>query len=102
MEALLCKSIAMLQINTLIQALDSGNEEDLVKCLVQNPEQKSMSYWLNIITNYLTKNNKLEELHNFEVFATFKEDIYGDSILKFFCILKEEKQFDYLSSLGLL
>ncbi|WP_210378072.1 ERF family protein [Borreliella garinii] len=84
------------KINTLIQALDSGNEADLVKYLVQNPEQKSISYWINIITNYLTKNKKLEELHNFEVFATFKEDIYGDSILKFFCILKEEKQFDYI------
>ncbi|ACN52776.1 MULTISPECIES: ERF family protein [Borreliella] len=84
------------KINTLIQALDSGNEADLVKYLVQNPEQKRISYWVNIITNYLTKNKKLEELHNFEVFATFKEDIYGDSILKFFCILKEEKQFDYI------
>ncbi|WP_412677223.1 ERF family protein [Borreliella valaisiana] len=84
------------KINALIQALDSGNEADLVKYLVQNPEQKRISYWVNIITNYLTKNKKLEELHNFEVFATFKEDIYGDSILKFFCILKEEKQFDYI------
>ncbi|MCD2349640.1 ERF family protein [Borreliella americana] len=83
-------------INLLIKALKSENDIDLARYMAQNSEQRSISYWTRLIKDYLTKNEKLEELHKFEVFTTFKEDIYGESILKFFCVLKEEKQFDYI------
>ncbi|PRR29481.1 single-stranded DNA-binding protein, partial [Borreliella burgdorferi] len=35
-------------------------------------------------------------LNKFEDFITNNHDVYETSVLKFFCMLKKERQFDYI------
>ncbi|PRR38353.1 ERF family protein [Borreliella burgdorferi] len=83
-------------INALIRALCFENEADLDEIFNDNPGFKSIQYWANILLEYFKKTNKLDELNKFEDFITNNHDVYETSVLKFFCMLKKERQFDYI------
>ncbi|MBB6043513.1 hypothetical protein HNP68_001135 [Borrelia yangtzensis] len=51
---------------------------------------------MELIKEYIKKNNGLKDLKDFEKFMSFKQLIYGASPLIFFGALKEDKQFDYI------
>ncbi|OJH14076.1 single-stranded DNA-binding protein (plasmid) [Borreliella bissettiae] len=83
-------------INALIRALCFENEADLDEIFDDNPGFKSIQYWANILLEYFKKTNKLDELNKFENFMHDNNDVYETSVLKFFCMLKKERQFDYI------
>ncbi|OJH14072.1 single-stranded DNA-binding protein (plasmid) [Borreliella bissettiae] len=83
-------------INALIRALCFENEADLDEIFDDNPGFKSIQYWANILLEYFKKTNKLDELNKFENFMHDNHDVYETSVLKFFCMLKKERQFDYI------
>ncbi|WP_418457513.1 ERF family protein [Borreliella andersonii] len=94
---------AIIQKIGFIQKIDPNNieyikkiETDLIKYFDKNKEFKNINYWANIIKDYFKKNNKLQDLKDFERFMSFKKAIYGASPLIFFSVLKEDKQFDYI------
>lgn len=86
-------------INALIRALCVDNDDVLDNILKKNSKFTSVEYWARILKEYFNKTNKLDDLDKFEKFMFDKESIYETSVLKFFCILKEERQFDYIFSL---
>ncbi|PRR32203.1 ERF family protein [Borreliella burgdorferi] len=94
---------AIIQKIGFIQKIDPNNieyikkiETDLIKYFDKNKEFKNINYWEKIIKDYFKRNNKLQELKDFEKFMSFKKAIYGASPLIFFSVLKKEKQFDYI------
>ncbi|WP_210360913.1 ERF family protein [Borreliella garinii] len=94
---------AIIQKIDFIQKVDSNNIDDiknieaaLIKHFEQNIEFKSIKYWAELIKDYFKKNNRLNDLKDFEKFMSFKQPIYGASPLIFFGALKEDKQFDYI------
>ncbi|WP_210753281.1 ERF family protein [Borreliella valaisiana] len=94
---------SIIQKIDFIQKVDSNNIDDikkieaaLIKHFEQNIEFKSINYWAELIKDYFKKNNRLNDLKDFEKFMSFKHPIYGASPLIFFGALKEDKQFDYI------
>ncbi|WP_418455001.1 ERF family protein (plasmid) [Borreliella spielmanii] len=86
-------------INALIRALCVDNDDVLDNILKKNSKFTSVEYWARILKEYFNKTNKLDDLDKFEKFMSDKKSIYETSVLKFFCMLKEERQFDYIFSL---
>ncbi|WP_418909404.1 ERF family protein (plasmid) [Borreliella sinica] len=86
-------------INALIRALCVDNDDVLDNIFEKNSELKSIEYWVKILKEYFKKNNKLDDLNKFEKFMSDKKSDYETSVLKFFCMLKEERQFDYMFAL---
>ncbi|MBB6043530.1 ERF family protein [Borreliella yangtzensis] len=86
-------------INALIRALCVDNSNLLDNILEKNSKLKSIEYWTKILKDYFHKTNKLDDLNKFEKFVSDKESVYDTSVLKFFCMLKEERQFDYIFAL---
>ncbi|WP_418905024.1 ERF family protein [Borreliella lusitaniae] len=83
-------------INSIVQAICTENEAALYKHFMENPNLKTIEYWAGLVKDYFKKNNRLDDLNRLEVFMSFNQSVYGNSPLKFFCALKEEKQFDYI------
>ncbi|WP_418456651.1 ERF family protein [Borreliella lusitaniae] len=83
-------------INSIVQAICAENEAALHKHFMDNPNLKTIEYWAGLVKDYFKKNNRLDDLNRLEVFMSFNQPVYGNSPLKFFCALKEEKQFDYI------
>lgn len=86
-------------INALIRALCVDNDDVLDNIFEKDFKLKSIEYWAKILKDYFNKTNKLDDLNKFEKFMLDKESIYETSVLKFFCMLKKERQFDYIFSL---
>ncbi|WP_031506565.1 ERF family protein [Borreliella garinii] len=86
-------------INALIGALCVDNDDALGDILEKNSELKSIEYWTRILKEYFNKTNRLDDLNKFEKFISDKKYAYDISVLKFFCMLKEERQFNYIFSL---
>ncbi|WP_418905779.1 ERF family protein [Borreliella japonica] len=86
-------------INALIRALCVDNSNLLDNILEKNSKLKSIEYWTKILKDYFQKTNRLDDLNKFEKFISDKKYAYNTSVLKFFCMLKEERQFDYIFSL---
>ncbi|WP_210361753.1 ERF family protein [Borreliella valaisiana] len=83
-------------IKALIRALCVDNDDVLDNIFEKDLKLKSIEYWAKILKDYFNKTNKLDDLNKFEKFMLDKESIYETSVLKFFCMLKEERQFDYI------
>ncbi|WP_031539479.1 ERF family protein [Borreliella garinii] len=86
-------------IKALIRALYVDNDDVLDNIFEKDLKLKSIEYWAKILKDYFNKTNRLDDLNKFEKFMLDKESIYETSILKFFCMLKEERQFNYIFSL---
>ncbi|WP_210380358.1 ERF family protein [Borreliella garinii] len=86
-------------IKALIRALCVDNDDVLDNIFEKDLKLKSIEYWAKILKDYFNKTNRLDDLNKFEKFMLDKESIYETSILKFFCMLKEERQFNYIFSL---
>ncbi|MBB6213727.1 hypothetical protein HNP67_001222 [Borreliella californiensis] len=79
-------------INGLIRTLCVDNNDALSDLLNNNnAELKSIEYWGGFIKDYFNKTNKFNDLNRLEVFISDKHVVYGTSVLKFFCMLKEER-----------
>ncbi len=95
---------SIIQKISFIQNINPNNvnhikkiEADLISYFEKNNDFKSINYWAEIIKDYFKKkNNRLQDLQDFEKFVAFKRTTYGPSPLLFFCTLKEYKQFDYI------
>ncbi|WLN25822.1 ERF family protein (plasmid) [Borreliella valaisiana] len=94
---------SIIQKISFIQKIDPNNvddikkiEADLIVHFEKNSDFKSINYWAEIIKDYFKRNNRLKDLQDFEKFMAFKRTSYGPSPLLFFCMLKEDKQFDYI------
>ncbi|WP_425337224.1 ERF family protein [Borreliella tanukii] len=94
---------SIIQKISFIQNVDPNNvddikkiEADLISYFEKNSDFKSINYWAEIIKGYFKKNNRLNDLKDFEKFMAFKRTTYGPSPLIFFSVLKEDKQFDYI------
>ncbi|WP_210377058.1 ERF family protein, partial [Borreliella garinii] len=85
-------------IKALIRALYVDNDDVLDNIFEKDLKLKSIEYWAKILKDYFNKTNRLDDLNKFEKFMLDKESIYETSILKFFCMLKEERQFNYIFS----
>ncbi|WP_210372482.1 ERF family protein [Borreliella garinii] len=83
-------------IKALIRALYVDNDDVLDNIFEKDLKLKSIEYWAKILKDYFNKTNRLDDLNKFEKFMLDKESIYETSVLKFFCMLKEERQFDYI------
>ncbi|WP_210370087.1 ERF family protein [Borreliella garinii] len=83
-------------IKALIRALCVDNDDVLDNIFEKDLKLKSIEYWAKILKDYFNKTNRLDDLNKFEKFMLDKESIYETSVLKFFCMLKEERQFDYI------
>ncbi|MGF7102212.1 ERF family protein [Borreliella kurtenbachii] len=83
-------------INALIRALCTDNDDALNNLLDENPKLKSIEYWVNLMKDYFSKTNKFDDLNKLKVFMSDNRDVYKTKVLKFFCMLKKERQFNYI------
>ncbi|PRR14954.1 ERF family protein [Borreliella burgdorferi] len=83
-------------INALIRALCTDNDDALEDLFEKNAELKSIEYWVNILKKYFNKTNRFDDLNKLKVFMSDNRDIYKTKVLKFFCMLKKERQFNYI------
>ncbi len=83
-------------INALIRALCTDNDEALEDLFEKNAELKSIEYWVNILKKYFNKTNRFDDLNKLKVFMSDNRDVYKTKVLKFFCMLKKERQFIYI------
>ncbi|MCR8905460.1 ERF family protein [Borreliella burgdorferi] len=83
-------------INALIQALCTDNDDALEDLFEKNAELKSIEYWVNILKKYFNKTNRFDDLNKLKVFMSDNRDVYKTKVLKFFCMLKKERQFNYI------
>ncbi|WP_418885200.1 ERF family protein [Borreliella carolinensis] len=83
-------------INALIRALCTDNDDALNNLLDENPKLKSIEYWVNLMKDYFSKTNRFDDLNKLKVFMSDNRDIYKTKVLKFFCMLKKERQFNYI------
>ncbi|ACN93403.1 hypothetical protein BSV1_R30 (plasmid) [Borreliella finlandensis] len=56
-------------INALVRVIYAGNGVALNKYFIENSDLKSIEYWASLIKDYSKKNNKIDDLNNFEVFV---------------------------------
>nr|WP_024705887.1 ERF family protein [Borreliella burgdorferi] len=83
-------------INALIRALCTDNDDALEDLFEKNAELKSIEYWANILKKYFNKTNRFDDLNKLKVFMSDNRDVYKTKVLKFFCMLKKERQFNYI------
>ncbi len=83
-------------INALIRALCTDNDDVLEDLFEKNAELKSIEYWVNILKKYFNKTNRFDDLNKLKVFMSDNRDVYKTKVLKFFCMLKKERQFNYI------
>ncbi|WP_367773797.1 ERF family protein [Borreliella burgdorferi] len=83
-------------INALIRALCTDNDDALEDLFEKNAELKSIEYWVNILKKYFNKANRFDDLNKLKVFMSDNRDVYKTKVLKFFCMLKKERQFNYI------
>ncbi|PRQ93709.1 ERF family protein [Borreliella burgdorferi] len=83
-------------INALIRALCTDNDDALEDLFEKNAELKSIEYWINILKKYFNKTNRFDDLNKLKVFMSDNRDVYKTKVLKFFCMLKKERQFNYI------
>ncbi len=83
-------------INALIRALCTDNDDALEDLFKKNAELKSIEYWVNILKKYFNKTNRFDDLNKLKVFMSDNRDVYKTKVLKFFCMLKKERQFNYI------
>ncbi|MCD2374400.1 ERF family protein [Borreliella burgdorferi] len=83
-------------INALIRALCTDNDDALEDLFEKNAELKSIEYWVNILREYFNKTNRFDDLNKLKVFMSDNRDVYKTKVLKFFCMLKKERQFNYI------
>ncbi|MGF7102153.1 ERF family protein [Borreliella kurtenbachii] len=83
-------------INALIRALCTDNDDALNNLLDENPKLKSIEYWVNLMKDYFSKTNRFDDLNKLKVFMSDNQDVYKTKVLKFFCMLKKERQFNYI------
>ncbi len=83
-------------INVLIRALCTDNDDALEDLFEKNAELKSIEYWVNILKKYFNKTNRFDDLNKLKVFMSDNRDVYKTKVLKFFCMLKKERQFNYI------
>ncbi|WP_418457349.1 ERF family protein [Borreliella burgdorferi] len=78
-------------INALIRALCTDNDDALEDLFEKNAELKSIEYWVNILKKYFNKTNRFDDLNKLKVFMSDNRDVYKTKVLKFFCMLKKER-----------
>ncbi|AAF07725.1 single-stranded DNA-binding protein (plasmid) [Borreliella burgdorferi] len=83
-------------INALIRALCTDNDDALEDLFEKNAELKSIEYWVNFLKKYFNKTNRFDDLNKLKVFMSDNRDVYKTKVLKFFCMLKKERQFNYI------
>ncbi|APS99128.1 single-stranded DNA-binding protein (plasmid) [Borreliella mayonii] len=83
-------------INALIRVLCTDNDDALEDLFEKNAELKSIEYWVNILKKYFNKTNRFDDLNKLKVFMSDNRDVYKTKVLKFFCMLKKERQFNYI------
>ncbi|ACN93549.1 Erf family protein (plasmid) [Borreliella finlandensis] len=83
-------------INALIRALCTDNDDALEDLFEKNVKLKSIEYWVNILREYFNKTNRFDDLNKLKVFMSDNRDVYKTKVLKFFCMLKKERQFNYI------
>ncbi len=83
-------------INALIRALCTDNDDALEDLFEKNAELKSIEYWVNILKKYFNKTNRFDDLNKLKVFMSDNREVYKTKVLKFFCMLKKERQFNYI------
>ncbi len=83
-------------INALIRALCTDNDDALEDLFEKNAELKSIEYWVNILKKHFNKTNRFDDLNKLKVFMSDNRDVYKTKVLKFFCMLKKERQFNYI------
>ncbi|ACL34148.1 ERF family protein [Borreliella burgdorferi] len=83
-------------INALIWALCTDNDDALEDLFEKNAELKSIEYWVNILKKHFNKTNRFDDLNKLKVFMSDNRDVYKTKVLKFFCMLKKERQFNYI------
>ncbi len=83
-------------INALIRALCTDNDDALEDLFEKNAELKSIEYWVNILKKYFNKTNRFDDLNKLKVFMSDNRGVYKTKVLKFFCMLKKERQFNYI------
>ncbi|WP_418905253.1 ERF family protein (plasmid) [Borreliella finlandensis] len=83
-------------INALIRTLCTDNDDALEDLFEKNAELKSIEYWVNILKKYFNKTNRFDDLNKLKVFMSDNRDVYKTKVLKFFCMLKKERQFNYI------
>ncbi|WP_417903086.1 ERF family protein (plasmid) [Borreliella andersonii] len=83
-------------INALIRVLCTDNDDVLDNLFDKNPKLKSIEYWVSIIKDYFNKTNRFDDLNKLKVFISDNRDVYKTKVLKFFCMLKKERQFNYI------
>ncbi|ACO38253.1 Erf family protein (plasmid) [Borreliella burgdorferi 29805] len=83
-------------INALIRALCTDNDDALEDLFEKNAELRSIEYWVNILKKYFNKTNRFDDLNKLKVFMSDNRDVYKTKVLKFFCMLKKERQFNYI------
>ncbi|OJH14489.1 single-stranded DNA-binding protein (plasmid) [Borreliella bissettiae] len=83
-------------INALIRALCTDNDDALNNLLDENPKLKSIEYWVSLMKDYFSKTNRFDDLNKLKVFMSDNRDVYKTKVLKFFCMLKKERQFNYI------
>ncbi len=77
-------------INALIRALCTDNDDALEDLFEKNAELKSIEYWVNILKKYFNKTNRFDDLNKLKVFMSDNRDVYKTKVLKFFCMLKKK------------
>ncbi|WP_418885739.1 ERF family protein [Borreliella tanukii] len=93
---------SIIQKINFLQNIDPNNIDDINKIqddlaeYIKGSDFKSPNYWSEIIKDYFKKNNRLNDLKDFDNFMKYKKTNYGNSLLLFFVALKEDKQFDYI------
>ncbi|MBB6208554.1 ERF family protein [Borreliella lanei] len=83
-------------INALIRALCANNNDALEDLFEKNAKLKSIEYWVNILLEYFNKTNRFDDLNKLKVFMSDNRDVCKTKVLKFFCMLKKERQFNYI------
>ncbi|WP_418909614.1 ERF family protein (plasmid) [Borreliella lanei] len=83
-------------INALIRALCTDNDDALINLFDKNPKLKSIEYWASLMKDYFNKTNRFDDLNKLKVFMSDNQDVYKTKVLKFFCMLKKERQFNYI------
>ncbi|MBB6213823.1 hypothetical protein HNP67_001318 [Borreliella californiensis] len=78
-------------INALIRALCTDNDDALNNLLDENPKLKSVEYWVSLMKDYFSKTNRFDDLNKLKVFMSDNRDVYKTKVLKFFCMLKKRK-----------
>ncbi|EEH31196.1 Erf family protein, partial (plasmid) [Borreliella burgdorferi Bol26] len=67
-------------INALIRALCTDNDDALEDLFEKNAELKSIEYWVNILKKYFNKTNRFDDLNKLKVFMSDNRDVYKTKV----------------------